>query len=122
MDDAWSRATVSGAKSAAVYGTLVNNGQQPVVIERIETAVADTAQVHESLLEGDMMRMKHLHHFSIGPGRSVELAPGGIHIMLMGVKENLSAGETFNIEIVPDRGQAIEVTVKIGQMGQMTAP
>lgn len=122
MDNAWSRATVPGATSAAVYGTLVNTGEQTLVIDRIETDIAEVGQMHETVLEADMMRMKHRHHFSVAAGQAIELSPGKLHIMLMGVKKNLVAGETFVIRIVADSGESLDVTVKIGQMGQMTAP
>jgi copper(I)-binding protein len=120
--EVWARASIPGTGTAAVYGSFTNHGDEPVTIRSVSAGVAASAMLHESVMEGDMMKMKHLPSLTIPPGATVRLEPGGMHIMLMGLKRQLRQGDRFPMTLVLDDGSTVELTVKTGDIGQMSAP
>jgi len=120
--EVWARASIPGTGTAAVYGSFTNHGDDPVVVRSVSTAVAASAMLHESVMEGDMMKMKHLPSLTIAPGTTVRLEPGGMHIMLMGLKRQLRPGDRFPMTLGLGDGSTVELTVKTGDIGQMSAP
>ena len=122
FDEAWSRATVPGAPTAAIYGTLVNTGPTTLTVLSVATDIARMGQVHESVMEHDMMHMRHIEALMIAPGQSAEFSPGGLHIMLMGLSRQLKEGETFEVRLRTDDGEELTVPVIVGSIGQMAFP
>ncbi len=121
ITDAWSRATVEG-RMGAVYATIENTSGNPIQIQGIKTDVAKMAEVHESYLDGSMMRMRHIEDFMIPAGEVRKLEPGGLHIMLMRLPEPLVEGAKFEVEFDLAEGGNITVPVIVGAMGQMSKP
>ncbi len=122
LSDAWSRATVPGARAGAVYGVLTNESEAPLSLDGIESSVAGVAELHMTQMEGGMMRMRHADDIVLAPGERLVLEPGGFHIMLMGLKRGLSEGETIDLTIMVDSAAALEATVPVGSIGQMSPP
>jgi len=84
--DAWARATPGGAKTGAVYLTLVNHGANGDRLVGIATPAADQAQLHVASVENDIVKMRPLAEVEVKPGATTVLKPGASHIMLMGLK------------------------------------
>jgi copper(I)-binding protein len=61
--------------------------------------VAGVVEIHEMVMEGSVMRMRAVSAVDLPPGRSVELKPGGYHVMLMDLKRPLRAGERIPLEL-----------------------
>ncbi len=98
FSDPWLRAVPPVSPTMAGYVTLENTGDKAVVITGASTMIAGHAMLHAMETGDDGTRkMAHLHHLSIPAGGSVELAPGGKHLMLMKLKRVPAAGETVNI-------------------------
>ena len=89
--DAWARSTVPVQKATGAFATLQT--KEPVNVVRVESEVAGMAELHEMRMEGDVARMRPVQSLRVVPGAPVHLAPGGYHIMLMGLKRQLKAGE-----------------------------
>ena len=97
---AFARASaVPRAKTGTVYLTLTNNGSKADRLLSVTTAASDTAQVHESVEKDGVATMKHLEALEIPARGTVELKPGGIHIMLIGLKQDLAAGTTLQLTL-----------------------
>ncbi|MFT7131637.1 MAG: copper(I)-binding protein [Cyclobacteriaceae bacterium] len=118
----WARATPSGAKVGAVYARLSNPGVHRVTISGIYTTVARSAQVHETREVDGMMQMRHVDPLALAAGANIDLAPGGMHLMLMGLTEPLTAGMTFDVIFDLADGQQLTLPVVVGAMDQLQAP
>lgn len=83
VSDAWIRAAPPNAMMLAGYATLHNAGDAPITINAVSAAGFDDTSMHETVLVGDVSKMRPLATLTIAPGASVTFAPGGKHIMLM---------------------------------------
>lgn len=97
--------------TSAVYMRLVNAGQETDRLVAARTDVAGVVEIHETRMEGEVMTMQHLPDgLEIPAGETVELKPGGYHIMLIDLQQDLEVGDKF--EIVLEFEMAGEQTVK----------
>jgi copper(I)-binding protein len=120
---AWSRATPKGSPVGAGYLTIRNNGAAPDRLVAVETEAAKVAQVHEMSMDGGVMKMRQLTNgLDIPAGKTVELKPGGFHIMLMELARPFAQGDSYKITLVFERAGRTTVDVKVGGMGDMAAP
>lgn len=121
VEHAWARATPAGARTGAVYLTIVNNGSAEDKLNGAAAAsVAAKAQLHSMTMENGVMRMRPLAGVAVKGGDRVELDPkNGMHIMLLGLKAPLKAGETFPMTLDFDKAGAVAVTVAVEKAGAM---
>ncbi|MBI4674939.1 MAG: copper chaperone PCu(A)C [Chloroflexi bacterium] len=112
ISGAWARPAQMGGTSA-VYLTIVNTGEQADALVDVQSPVAESAEVHEMRMDGDVMRMQPVARVEVAAGGRVELKPGGYHIMLMGLTRALAVGERIPIVLQFEHsGQvAVEATV-----------
>ena len=90
----WARPTPPGAPTGGGYLTLVNHGSTPDRLLGGSTPVADRLEVHEMSMQGSIMRMRKLDDgVAIPANGTAELKPGGLHIMLIGLKKPLKLGD-----------------------------
>jgi len=109
---------MSGAVSAA-YMQISNNSASDVRLISAATTVAALTQIHETTIENDIARMSELADGLVIPaGETVELRPGGIHVMMMNLQSSLIEGETVTVTLTFDTGDIVEVEAAI----QMDAP
>jgi periplasmic copper chaperone A len=124
VQNAWARATAAGAKAAGIFVTITDKGG-PDRLVGASTPVAAMAEVHETINDNGVMRMRPIPALPLQPGQAVVLKPGGYHIMLMGMKQQLKDGETFPLTLNFEKAGAITTTVhvaKAGAMGPEMAP
>jgi len=114
VDDVWARASIGMSRPGAVYLTIRNTGGKVVTLVGIETQIADRAEVHRTATDANgVSSMAYVGDLSIAPGREVELKPGGLHIMLMGLKEPMLEGSRVKLELIFDDGGRIPVAVSV---------
>lgn len=89
LSQAWIRQAPPGAAVMAGFGKLVNNGRKPLTIAGFESADFGKVELHQSSMADGKMRMRRVDPLTLAPGQSVELAPGGYHLMLMQAKQPL---------------------------------
>lgn len=118
----WARATAPGADTAAVYGVIVNTGDEAQVIVSVGTDIATKTMIHRTMLEDSMMKMRHVKTVTITAGGRVEFEPGGLHIMLTGLAGPLGEGDEFELTLFMADGTATAMPVKVGTIGQMSYP
>jgi periplasmic copper chaperone A len=120
VDQPWARATAAGAQTGAVYLTLDNKGSTPDRLTGASSDVANKLQIHEMKVENGVMQMRELAGgLSIPAGGSVVLKPGSYHVMLIGLKKPLTAGEKFPLTLTFEKAGTISVTVPVQAMGAM---
>ena len=116
----WARATPAGAKVGAGYVTLQNNGGAADRLVSATADVADHVEIHEMSMDGGVMKMRQLPAgLDLPAGKSVELKPGGYHLMLMGLKQPLTTGATVKATMTFEKAGAVPVEMKVEQMGGM---
>jgi copper(I)-binding protein len=80
--------------------------------------VAGEVQLHEMSMEGNVMKMLQVKDIAVPAGGSVELKPGGLHLMFMNIKAPLSAGETVPVKLKFAKAGEVEVRMPVNVMGQ----
>ena len=116
ITQAWSRATPGGAKIAGGYLTIENKGAAPDRLTAVSGDVAGKVEMHEMAMNNGVMTMRPLDKgLVIEPGKTVKLAPGGYHLMLMDLKNPLKQGE--KVPLVLDFEKAGKVTVSLEVQG-----
>lgn len=120
VEDPYARATPAGALSGAVYMTLDNKTDAADRLIGAATDVAARVQIHEMSMANGVMQMRELANGLLIPaGESVALKPGGYHVMLIGLRKRLTAGETFPLTLTFEKAGNISVTVPIKAMGSI---
>jgi copper(I)-binding protein len=117
IEKAWARKT-SRTVSAAAYFSLTNHGHETLTLTGASTDIAGTTMIHRSYEDGGMMRMDHMEEIAVAPGETLEFAPGGYHVMMMGLMGPLEEGESFTVTLEFEHHDPITVTVQVtGMMG-----
>ena len=116
---AWARATPPGVDNGAVYCTIVNRGAADKLVGARSFA-AHGAEVHASVSENGIVEMRRIEALPIGAGTSVELAPGGTHVMLVGLAAPLAAGAKVELTLV--FAAAGEIAVEVPVVDARAAP
>jgi len=122
VTQAWARATAGSVKVGAAYLTVTNEGAGMDRLVGAATPVAAKAELHTVVMEGGVMSMRPVEAVEVHPGEPAVLQPGGIHIMLMGLKRPLKEGETFPLQLTFEQGGNVDIEVvvqKAGSMGPM---
>lgn len=119
IEQAWARATIPSARTAAVYLTVRNAGDRPDRIVSLETAVAGHAMPHETKQDGDVARMVESDGPGIPAAGVLDMKPGGTHVMLMDLKGGLKPGQSFVLTVTFERAGPVTVPVTVGRAGAM---
>ena len=108
------RPTPNGRQATGCYLTLTASVDDRLL--SVTSTVGTRAQIHESRIESGMMMMRQLEAgLPLPAGESVQLAPGGNHIMLLGVGTPLRAGDTVPLTLTFTSAAPVEVTATVGQ-------
>lgn len=120
VEQPWARATPAGATTGAVYMTVDNKSGSADRLTGASSDVAGKVQIHEMTVVNGVMQMRQLADgLAIPAGGSVALKPGSYHVMLIGLKKPLTAGETFPLTLTFAKAGNISVTVPVQAMGAM---
>jgi copper(I)-binding protein len=119
VENAWARATPRGAKTGAVYLTLVNNGASDDRLLSATTPVADNVRFHKETEENGVARMRPLQSVALGHGGKVVFGPGDMHMMLVGLKQPLTEGQSVALTLEFEKSGKVEVTAPVAKIGAM---
>jgi copper(I)-binding protein len=118
VEQPWSRATPAGASTGAVYLVISNRSHDADRLLGASSDVADKSQIHEMKVVDGTMEMRELSNgIAVPAGGSVELKPGGFHIMLIGLKKPLKADETISLTLDFEKAGKFHITVPVRAMG-----
>lgn len=114
IDHPWAKATLPNQPVAGGFLTITNNGAEPDRLVAGTAGFAGEVQVHEMAMENDVMKMRQLEEgLEIPAGATVELKPGGYHIMFMQLAEPLKEGEMRKATLTFEKAGSIEVEFKV---------
>jgi periplasmic copper chaperone A len=122
VKDAWVRATVAQQKATGAFMQLQSAQDARLVGAR--SPVAGVVEVHEMAMSGDVMRMRAIPSLALPAGKTVELKPGGYHVMLMDLKAAVKDGDTVPVTLIVEgaNGQRQNIEVKATARGMKAAP
>jgi copper(I)-binding protein len=110
----FTRATLPNAPVAGGFLTIENTGTEPDRLVSATSDIAGDTQIHEMAMQGDVMKMRQLADgLEIPAGETVTLAPGGFHIMFMGLKQALVEGETITVTLTFEKAGTVDVVLPI---------
>jgi copper(I)-binding protein/uncharacterized protein YcnI len=119
----WARATPGGARVAGGYLTVTNSGSTPDRLIGGSAAFAERVEIHEMATRNGVMTMRALSGgLAIAPGETVELKPGGLHVMFMGLRSPLAEGKAVTVTLEFERAGKVEVEMAVGGIGARVAP
>ena len=111
----WARPTATGQKAGGGYLKLTNAAGVADRLLSGHTEVAASVELHTMTMDGDVMRMRQVDAIDLPAGQTVELKPGGLHIMFMGLKAPLKEGDTFPLKLKFEKAGEVVVDVKVQQ-------
>ena len=98
VEGAWARASVQGQKGTGAFMRLTAPDGARLV--RAESPAAGVTEVHEMKMEGDVMKMRAVPALDLPAGKTVELKPGGYHVMLLDLKAQVKEGDVVPVTLV----------------------
>ncbi len=112
--NAWSRSTPPVAKVGVVYFTLRNDTKKSDRLLKLSTPVATKVEVHRTEELDGIARMREVAVLHVDAGQTLEFQPGGLHVMLMGLRKPLVAGTTYELELLFEVAgpRKVKVTVR----------
>lgn len=121
VTEAWSRATTGAAQTAAIYVTVT--ASEPDRLTGAATPVAAMAELHQSRMEGGVMEMRAVPGgLPVAPGTPIHMAPGGYHLMLMGLKQPLTIGDHIPVTLTFEHAGAVTTDAVVAGPGASAPP
>jgi periplasmic copper chaperone A len=118
----WTRATPKGSTVAGGYMKITNKGSAPDRLVGGSAAVAGRFEVHSMVMEQGVAKMRPVEGgLEIKPGETVELKPGSLHVMLMGLKQPLEKGQKVKGTLEFEKAGKVEIEYAVEALG-VSAP
>lgn len=112
IEHPWARATAPTAKTGAVYVKITNNGKTEDRLIGVAVDRAERTELHSNKLEDGVMKMRPIEGgLALPAGQTVELKPGGNHIMLVNLKQPLNEGEEVPLKLTFEKSGTIQVDI-----------
>lgn len=109
-------------RTGAVYLMLMNHGASNDKLVKVTTPAAETAEVHETIMDGDVMKMRPVDALEIPAGGSITLQPGAMHIMLVGLKAPLKEGDVVPLELTFEKAGVVKLDATVVKAAAGAAP
>ncbi|MBK1718285.1 copper chaperone PCu(A)C [Thiocystis violacea] len=121
VEDPYARAVPPGQPNSAVFMAILNRGASDRALVGAESPAAKVVELHTHVHEDGMMRMRRVERIDLPAGETVTLKPGGLHVMLIGLKGDLQPGDSVELTLIHDDGEKIQVKAPVRriEMGQM---
>ena len=118
VEHPYARATAAGQPTGGGFMQIDNAGPADRLMSARAT-VSGTVELHEMKMEGDVMRMRQVDGIALPAGKSVALKPGGYHVMFIGLKAPLKAGDSFPMTLKFEKAGEVTVEMKVEAPGAM---
>ncbi|MDQ7729511.1 copper chaperone PCu(A)C [Halomonas sp. SpR8] len=114
----WARATPPGAATGGGFVTITNSGEGSDTLVGATSSLTDRVEIHTMEMDGDVMRMQHLPGgVEIPAGETVTLAPGGLHLMFMGLSSPIEEGQPIAVTLEFQHAGSIEAELQVVPVG-----
>jgi copper(I)-binding protein len=116
IEHPWAQESPPTVTTGAAYMTLINQGNQADRLLGASGDVAKMIELHTHLMEGGVMKMRPVQAIEVKPNEPIVFKPGGLHIMLIGLKQPLVEGQTFTLTLNFEKAGKIPVAVTVTRM------
>lgn len=116
INNAWVRPTVAQQQATGGFMTLTSSTNMHLV--GVNSPIAQSAEVHEMSMENDIMKMRAIPRLPLPAGKTVELKPGGFHVMLFGLKRQIKAGDTIALTLTFEDGQQQHTELRVNAIAK----
>jgi len=111
VKNAWARATAPGQNTASIYLDIASDVEAALV--GAASPVAASAEMHAMRMENGVMKMRAVQRIELPARKTVKLAPAGLHLMLVGIKQPLRAGERVPLELTIEAAGRVKSSLKV---------
>ena len=111
VKDPWVRGTVAQQKTTGMFAQITSSSGGKLV--SVSSPVAGLVEVHEMVMDGNVMKMRAVTGLELPAGKAVDLKPGGYHVMLMDLKQALKAGDSVPVTLVIEGADGKRETVEV---------
>ncbi len=119
VDNAWMRATAPGQQVAGAYLDITSPADATLVGAR--SPAAGSVEMHTMRIDNGVMEMREIKSLALPGNKTVKLAPGGVHLMLLDLRQPFKAGERVPIrltfETARKKRETVEVTAQVRDLG-----
>ena len=119
IEAAWARPTVAGQAGGGGF-LKITGGAAADTLVSASAKVAKAVELHTMEMEGNVMRMRQIDGIAVPAGQTVELKPGGRHLMFIGLTQTLKNGDHFSLTLRFEKAGEVKVDVKV--MTQAAVP
>jgi len=117
VDKPWVRTTVAQQTTSGAFMTITS--KQGGKLVSASSPIATSVEVHEMKMDGDMMRMRPVDALPLPAGKPVELKAGAFHMMLMGLKAPVKAGDVVPIKLVVEDAKGQRETIDVSAIAKL---
>jgi copper(I)-binding protein len=115
VEEAWARPTVAGQTSGGAFLRIIGGSTGDRLVSA-GARVAKVAELHTMEMDGNVMRMRPVAAIDIPAGQTVELKPGGLHVMFVGLTQKLQTGTSFPLTLRFEKAGEVQVDVQVRTM------
>ncbi|NBN64328.1 copper chaperone PCu(A)C [Microvirga tunisiensis] len=116
--DAWTRATPPNAMAGGGFLVITNKGSTDDKLVAASAPVTERTELHEMAVIDGVMKMREMESgIPVPAGATVELKPGGLHVMFMDIKQPLKEGETLPVTLTFEKAGTVTVEMPIAKIG-----
>ena len=119
VKDAYVRAVPQGQPNSAAFMTLVNNSAQDRALVNARSNISDVVELHTHTKENGMMKMRQVKKIPVKAGSQTVLKPGGLHVMFIGLKQELKVGNNVELQLEFDDGFVINLSIPVKMVAGM---
>lgn len=113
VEDAWVRSAPRAGASSAAYARISNTGREADRLLSAWSDIAARVELHTHIMDGGIARMRQVDTIELPAGRSVDLRPGGLHVMFLDLLRPLAAGETVVVRLVFEKAGEIRLELPV---------
>lgn len=113
IEGAYARASIPNVPNSAAFFVIKNNSDKDIAITSANSDIAEKNELHTHIKENEMIKMIKIEKLVVPAKSSLELKSGGEHVMLMGLKKDLKAGDEINLELSFSDGDKKNIKVPV---------
>jgi len=114
IENPWAKPSLKGVPNGAAYMTITNRGETDETLLAAAADVSSAVELHTMSMTDGVMRMRQLQGgVALPAGQTVKLEPGGMHVMFIGLKQTLTAGESVPVTLTFEQAGTLEIEVNI---------
>ncbi|MDH5396217.1 MAG: copper chaperone PCu(A)C [Gammaproteobacteria bacterium] len=119
VKDAYVRAVPQGQPNSAAFMVIENKSAKDLALVNARSNVSDVVELHTHTKENGMMKMRPVKKIPVKAGSETVLKPGGLHVMFIGIKQELNVGDKVDLQLEFDNGTFIKLSVPVKMVAGM---